>query len=134
MSLGPSLTLAPFTYIDVPALHYIQMNIYYHIGYQASIIMMKNDSDLDVNQKELGTGTNGYDEDLQDALGDHAVLDFGHGMTSTFGFSLWWKFVGFGFESRKSTLEYQSLSESDFGKDKYKFESAISRVYLQFRF
>ena len=55
-------------------------------------------------------------------------------MTSTFGFSLWWKFVGFGFESRKSTLEYQSLSESDFGKDKYKFESAISRVYLQFRF
>ena len=134
MSLGPSLTLAPFTYIDVPALHHIQMNIYYHIGYQASIIMMKNDSDLDVNQKELGTGTNGYDEDLQDALGDHAVLDFGHGMTSTFGFSLWWKFVGFGFESRKSTLEYQSLSESDFGKDKYKFESAISRVYLQFRF
>ena len=93
--------------------------------------MMKNDSDLDVNQNPTKGST---EEDQQDALGDHAVLDFGHGMTSTFGFSLWWKFVGFGFESRKSTLEYQSLSESDFGKDKYKFESAISRVYLQFRF
>ena len=133
MSLGPSLTLAPFTYINVPALHYIQMNFYYHIGYQLSAIMMKNDSDLDVNQPDQ-ISPKENEKEQQEALGDHLVFDYGHGMTSTFGFSLWWKFIGVGFESRKSTLEYQSFSESDFGDNKYKFESAISRVYLQFRF
>ena len=91
---------------------------------------MKNDDKYDANQK----GETDYDKDLQESLGDHAALDFGHGMTSSFGLSLSWKFIGIGFENRKSTLEYKSLSESDFGKDKYKFKSALNRIYLQFRF
>lgn len=131
MNLGPSLTLSPFTYINVPALHYIQMNIYYHLGYQASIIYMKNNDEYDVNQSPAKGST---EEDLHSTMGDHAVIDFGHGMTSSFGFSLSWKFIGVGYETRKSTLKYQSLSESDFGKEKYEFKSSYNRVYLQFKF
>ena len=129
MNLGPSLTLAPFTYINVPALHYIQMNVYYHIGYHASILMMKNNDEFDANP-----GNDTTDEELKDEMGDHAVLDFGHGMTTSFGCSLSWKFIGVGFETRNDKLEYKSLSESDFGKDKYKFKSTLNRIYLQFRF
>lgn len=130
MNIGPSVTFSPFTYVDIRPLHYIQLNIFYHIGYHASILYMKNDDKYDANQK----GETDYDKDLQESLGDHAALDFGHGMTSSFGLSLSWKFIGIGFENRKSTLEYKSLSESDFGKDKYKFKSALNRIYLQFRF
>lgn len=131
MSLGPSLTLSPFTYINVPALHYIQMNIYYHLGYQASIIYMQNNDEYDAN---LSPAKGSTEEELKEELGDHPALDFGHGMTSSFGFSLSWKFIGVGYETRKSTLKYQSLSESDFGKEKYEFKSSYNRVYLQFKF
>ena len=131
MNLGPSLTIAPFTYINVPALHYVQMNVYYHIGYQASLLLMKNDDKYDVNQNPTKGST---EEELKDELGDHPALDFGHGMTSSFGFSINWKFIGFGFETRKANLEFKSLSESDFGKDKYKFKTTNNRVYLQFKF
>lgn len=137
MNLGPSLTISPFTYVNVPALHYIQMNFFFHIGYYASIQMMKNDGDMDVNpappsdKKPTSYTTL---EKLHEKMADNNKLDFGHGMATSFGFSLSWKFIGFGFESRKSTLEYQSLSESDFGKAKYKFDCSYNRVYLQFKF
>lgn len=131
MNLGPSLTIAPFTYINVPALHYVQMNVYYHIGYQASLLLMKNDDTYDVNQYPV---TGSTEEELKDELGDHPVLDFGHGMTSSYGFSINWKFIGFGFETRKANIEFKSLSESDFGNNKYKFKTTNNRVYLQFRF
>lgn len=43
ISLGPSVTVAPFTTLNARALHYIKFNVYYHIGYNASLMLMKND-------------------------------------------------------------------------------------------
>lgn len=131
MNLGPSLTLSPFTYVNVPALHYIQMNIFFHVGYQASIIYMQNNDEYDAN-KNPAKGSN--EEELKEEMGDHPALDFGHGITTSWGISLSWKFIGVGLENRRSTLKYQSLSESDFGKNKYEFDCSYNRVYLQFKF
>lgn len=129
MSIGPSLTIAPFTYVNVPALHYVRFNVYYHVGYYASLILMSNNEEADVNQGLTGTA-----KDNHDKMADNSKIDWGHGMTTSIGFSVNWKFIGFGFETRKAKLKYTSLVPSEFGKDKYEFKTNLSRVYLQFRF
>ena len=58
MSLGPSLTLAPFNLLNGNGLHYIKFNVFYHIGYNVSMIYSPNDKKLDVNQ----SGADGYDD------------------------------------------------------------------------
>ena len=129
MSIGPSVTLAPFTYIGVPALHYFRFNIYYHIGYHASLLMMIKNEDADLNPK-----TTSQEKSFHEKLNDNTKIDWGHGLTTSFGFNVSWKFIGFGIESRKTTVKYSPLVKSEFGGFNWKFKNTINRVYLQFRF
>lgn len=123
MSIGPSLTLAPFTYINVPALHFLKFNIYYHIGYHVSVLYMINDKEADANQEGGDYKT----------MADNLKLDLGHGIINSFGVNMSWKAIGIGYEHRTGKLKYQSLTTSDFGKDKYDFNSTTNRVYIQIR-
>ena len=125
MTLGPSLTLAPFTYINVPALHHLKFNVFYHIGYHASVLYMPNDEDVDMNPDK---NSDGYE-----LMADNLKLTWGHGLITSFGVNMTYKAIGVGYECRSGQLEYQSLSTKDFGKDKYKFDTTTNRVYLQIR-
>jgi len=128
MALGPSLTVAPFTMLNVRALHYVKLNVYYHIGYHASMLMMLKNDQADVNQE----GVEGYEKtDYEKA--NTLKLDWGHGLISSFGFNVTWKFVGIGYEHRSGSVKYQSVATSDYGSEWYKFKTSTSRVYLQFR-
>ena len=130
MALGPSISIAPFTTTNLRGLHYMKLNAYYHIGYHCSLLWMQNDEKADVNQKELGAD---YSKECHEDMAENAKLDLGHGLTQSFGFSLTWKVIGIGWEYRSAAIEYQSLSSSDFGKDKYKFKSGTNRFFIQFR-
>lgn len=128
MALGPSLTVAPFTMLNAKGLHYVKLNVYYHIGYHASMLMMLKNDLADANQE----GVDKYSRtDYEKA--NTLKLDWGHGLISSFGFNVTWKFIGIGYEHRSGSVKYQSVATSDYGSERYKFKTSTSRVYLQFR-
>ena len=123
MTLGPSLTLAPFNLLSGNGLHYIKFNVFYHIGYNISMIYSPNDKKLDENQSG---------EDFQ-AMESNLKMAWGHGMMQSFGFNISWKAIGIGFEHRSSTIKYKAVNTKDFGKNEYEFSSATNRISLQIR-
>ncbi|MBO7645987.1 MAG: hypothetical protein J6S52_03130 [Prevotella sp.] len=129
MAVGPSVTVAPFTYTKYAGLHHLKFNVYFHVGYHVGLLYMVSDEKADVNQE----GTANYDENRHNKMKDYLKMDLGHGFTTSFGFSLTWKTIGVGYEHRSGSLKYKSLSTDDFGKDSYKFKSSTNRVFVQFR-
>ena len=129
MSIGPSLTFAPFINNNNPGLHYLKFNLYYHLGYHISFLYMPNDKDADRNPAVNKTDKNYTDKEK---MNDETKLDWGHGFMHSFGFNISWKFIGLGYEYRTASLSYKSITDS-FGKDKYDFNSNYSRIYLQIR-
>jgi len=125
MALGPSICLAPFTSLNGQGLHHFKFNFYYHIGYHVSLLYMKSDGDADINQTS--------NPELHDKMKDITGLDLGHGLTQSFGFSVVWKAIGFGYEHRSAALKYKSLSTDNFSSEEYKFKSATNRFFIQFR-
>lgn len=127
MQLGPSLTIAPFTYVHAPQLHFLKFNIYYHIGYELSMMVIANDKKFDANPTTLITTAS-------KEMNSSSKQNWAHGLTNTFGFSINWKSIGLGWETSKSTLKYQSLQKELFGDTKYKFSDVTNRIYLQIRY
>lgn len=124
MSLGPSITIAPFNYVNYDPIHYLKFNVYYHVGYQASIIYMLNNKEADANTS-TSSDHSGMAENLK--------LLWGHGMYTSYGASMSWKALGIGFEKRTGSTRYQPLNTSDFGTESNGFNSKFIRFYIQFR-
>jgi len=131
MAVGPSLTVAPFTYINgVNGLHYLKLNVYYHFGYHVSLLWMTYDDNLDAAEKKRYSS-----QSYPGKKGSNDLkMNWGHGITSTFGFSLSWKMIGIGYEIRHTNLKYKSVNPSIYGHESYKFGTASNRVYLQIRY
>ena len=135
MSVGPSISIAPFTSTNVSGLHHIKLNAFFHVGYHVSLLYMLNDEEADSNPyRNMG------DDPAEiiaverfEKMKDNLKLDLGHGLITSFGFSVTWKFIGLGYEHRSGSLEYKSLSKNDFSNEKYKFKSSTNRVFIQFR-
>ena len=125
MSLGPSLTLAPFNLLNSKGLHFIKFNVFFHVGYHVSVLYMPNDKKADIN-----TDTNS--EEFK-SMESNLKLDWGHGMMTSFGFNVSWKAIGVGYEHRNGSLKYKPMNTGDFGKDSYDFKSITNRIYLQIR-
>ena len=145
MMLGPSITVAPFTHLSNRGLHYLKLNAYFHIGYQASILYMKNTEVGDVNNELYVTyeakGYSNLSDTEKEIYYDHnniqdvLKLNWGHGMLTTFGLSLTWKSIGIGYEHRVAHNKYKSFSTGDdeFGSASYKFKTTTDRVFVTFR-
>jgi len=126
MSVGPSVTLAPFTSIDAKGLHFLKFNVYFHIGYHVSLLNIKSNVDADANTAaEKGS--------QDDRIRDMVKLSLGHGLTTSFGFSVSWKTIGVGYEHRSASLKYKTLDTSNFDDEKYKFSNSTNRIFIQFR-
>lgn len=116
MSLGPSVTVAPFTMLNSTGLHFIKLNAYCHYGYNIGILLMDHkDGD---NKKGLSV--------------DYPV--WGHGSSLSFGLSLSWKSIGIGWETRSTDLKYKAVSPGDYGDRDYKFKNSSNRIYLSIRY
>ncbi len=129
MSLGPSVTVCPFNYLESQGLHFFKVNLYYHIGYQVSAIFISGDDSLDKNQVK-GTSDDGK---RHKQLNDNMKGEWGHGLMNSFGFSITWKSIGLGYEHSSSKLNYKPFSTSDFGSDKDKITVSRNRMFIQFR-
>ena len=129
MSLGPSLTLAPFNLLNGNGLHFIKFNVFYHIGYNVSMIYSPNDKKLDANQ---GSAADYSKEDFEH-MESNLKMSWGHGMMQSFGINVSWKAIGVAYEHRTGKIKYKAMNTSDFGKDEYEFTSATNRISLQIR-
>lgn len=129
MKLGPSITLSPFTGTKSRGAHFLQLHCYYHIGYQASLLLFLNDGDADVNQSTTGQNRTAHEE-----MESGTKLNWGHGVTQSFGIVLSWKGIGIGYEHRAANLKYKSTSPSTFGNNSYKFDTSLNRFFIQYRY
>lgn len=131
MTLGPSITIAPFVPLGVKQLDYLKIQAYYHIGYAASFLYTLNKEEFDKNQDPPQSNADAYKD--YNTMKDNLKLQWGHGMTSTFGFNIFWKRVGIGYERTTGTFKYKNFNTGDFGRDKTKFTNEYSRIYLTIR-
>ena len=120
MTLGPSITIAPFVPLGVKQLDYLKIQAYYHIGYSASFLYTVNKKEFDQNQTLSETGYNRDAYKDYNTMKNNLKLQWGHGMTSTFGFNIFWKRVGIGYERTTGTFKYKNFNTDDFGKFKTK--------------
>ena len=125
MSLGPSFTVLPFRYVNNDQLHFLKFNMYFRVGYQASILYMSNNYELDKNQDTHSSNFKEVDESL--------IMHWGHGLLTSFGLSLTWKGIGIGYEHRVAHNRYKSFTTSIFGNDIYKFKTSTDRIFISIR-
>lgn len=126
MSVGPSFSVLPFRYIkDKNGLHFLKFNMYFHVGYQASILYMVGDDTTDMN-------TDKASEDFK-MMSENLKMNWGHGLLTSFGLSLTWKGIGIGYEHRVAHNKYQPITTGDFGSSSYKFKTSTDRFYISFR-
>ncbi len=113
MSIGPSLTLYPFTPLHSKGADKIRLHFYFHVGYGAEGALIKNvRSDADISDQWA----------------------WAHGLHTAFGGSLTWDHIGLGYEIRNDgNLTYQNI-DSEYDTGKMKAKEKTSRLYLQFRF
>lgn len=131
MNLGPSITVAPFTHLNVSGLHFLRLHAYYHIGYQAGLLYMPNDKKADASEgSDTPSGSNPSDY-IKAVLSD-VKLSWTHGLTQSFGVNLQWKAIGVGFEKTMDNRSYKAIAAETFGHDSYKFKGSSSRVYIEF--
>lgn len=121
MSVGPSITLDPFR--GKESLGNLTFNVFYHIGYHASLMWIQNDLSKDEYQ---GTASN--------PINDNIKLLWGHGFMNSFGLNVNWRQIGLGVEKRYGYLNYQSLQQEVFGSNKYKFIDDSMKFYFQVKF
>lgn len=125
MSLGPSVTVAPFTSLNIKGLHFLKLNLYYHIGYNVGMLLMDEKSQSHSNatgNKDKGKGLS-FD-----------YLSWGHGLSTAFGLSLSWKSIGIGWETRTANLKYKPISTGDYGDFSTKMKNSSSRIYLSIKY
>lgn len=117
MTLGPSVTVAPFVSLNASSLAHLRMQLYYHIGYSVSGINMSNDENIDMSPQ---------------AKINNKRISWGHNWVNNFGVTLMWKGIGIGYEHRTGSFDYQP-TDNKFGKEKNRFSNSYNRIYIQFR-
>lgn len=112
MSIGPSLTLYPFTALNKQGSSKIRLHFYFHVGYGAEGALIK------------------------DAMEEKEISDqwaWAHGLHTAFGANISWDHIGLGYEFRNDgNLKYKPIDD-DFGTNKMKVKEKTGRLYIQFR-
>ena len=141
MMLGPSITIAPFNYVkNSQGLHFLKFNFFYHIGYQASFLYMKSETASDIQFTNLNNSTQPGSSKYQAALEaldkrNEGQFVIGHGLYHSWGISMMWKKIAFGYEHRWGELKYKNVvDKSEYVENWYNFDSATNRIYLTYRF
>lgn len=115
MSIGPSVTVAPFGSMNTEARN-IHIQGYFHVGYSGSVILFKNDKNFDIGNDSGFVG------------------QWGHGLNTCWGINLSWKAIGIGYEHRSGKFSYKSFDTDNYGNNSTKFKYKNSRIYLTYNF
>lgn len=131
MSVGPSLTMYPFTALGKKGTDEIRLQLYFHVGYAISMAFIKDVEDVDDSGTSYYYGSSSSSSKEPDKTTEMAL---GHGLFTSFGVNLTWKFIGLGYEARRgANYKYRSLA-TKFKTGDIKSEQMVNRFYLQFRF
>lgn len=116
MSVGPSLTLYPFTSLQNSGTDKIRLQLYFHLGYDVAYYQIKDVPEKAGSQE---TGKRGA---------------WGHGMYTAFGGNITWDFIGLGVECRNDNSINCKPMDDIYNTGKFKLKEKVTRLYLQFRF
>lgn len=124
--LGPSIIVAPFTKLSNPGLAHIRLQTYFTVGYRASLMWMRADSNNDVNQPDSDkVSSNNFTK-----VDDSNKLSFGHGFVTTWGIRLNWKGIALGYEIVNGNYSFKSFETNIYGSQNYKFSESSQRISL----
>ena len=115
MSLGPSVTLYPFTALGKSGTDKIRIHAYFHLGYHLGLLCI---------------------EDVISPLGEQPKIElsWANGLSTAFGFNLTWDFIGLGYEVRKiSNFAIRPIGE-DFQSGRFTGKQLSNRFYIQYKF
>lgn len=112
MSLGPALTLYPFTSIGKSATDNIRFHFYFHVGYGVGAGLVDN----------VKVGHNPERKEWM----------WSNGLFTSFGLNLSWNFLGFGYEARTYSNLNVHYFNDDFKTGDIKVKQASNRIYIQF--
>lgn len=116
MSIGPSVTIYPFTTMRQKPADNIRLQLYFRAGYSIGGLLFTN-----VKRPDESTENN--------------QLAWGHGFYTTFGANLTWKSIGIGYEIRNNPKNKVKCVSSAFEEaDPVELKQTTGRVYLQLRF
>lgn len=124
MSVGPSISITPFK--SNGWLRDVSFNVFYHLGYHASLMWMQNDISRDSNPLVA--------TDEFNVVNDDAKLTYGYGFMNSFGLNIDWKMIGIGVEKKYGYLDFKSLQKDIYGNLKYQFIDDSTRIYLSIKF
>ena len=114
MSVGPAITLYPFTQVRNSGANKLRLQLYFHVGYGVKGAIIK-DGIIKDGKPEDGFG-------------------FGHGLFTSYGANLSWNFVGLGFEMRNDNKLKYKVTDSTYDTGSLSMKEKTSRLYLQFWF
>ena len=116
MSVGPSLTLYPFTSLQNSGTDKIRLQLYFHVGYDVAYYQIKDVPEKGNNQETSKKSA------------------WGHGLYTSFGGNITWDFIGVGIESRNDGGINCKPVDDLYNTGKFKIKEKTTRLYLQFRF
>ena len=127
IKLGPAITIAPFTHTRSRGLAHIRLLGYFNIGYRAGLLWLRGKDKYDTNQPS------GDDWDAStrfDRVSNSIMLNWGHGLTTSWGIRLNWKWLGIGYEVINGDLDFRSVVNDIYGKKVSKFSQSTKRLSL----
>ena len=127
IKLGPAITIAPFTHTRSRGLAHIRLLGYFNIGYRAGLLWLRGKDEYDANQPS----NNDWDANTRfDRVSNSIKLNWGHGLTTSWGIRLNWKWLGIGYEVINGDLDFRSVEKSIYGKEVSKFSQSTKRLSL----
>ena len=134
IKLGPAITIAPFTHTRSRGLAHIRLLGYFNIGYRAGLLWLRGKDDYDANQPSGNTNQpsgNDYAASTRfDRVSNSIMLNWGHGLTTSWGIRLNWKWLGIGYEVINGDLDFRSVVNDIYGKKVSKFSQSTKRLSL----
>lgn len=129
IKLGPSITIAPFARCHNRGLAHIRLQSYFNIGYRASLLWLMRDEKADANYDNRNNNKDNAKEHYE-KISNSTKINWGHGMTTSWGIRLNWKTIGIGYEVINGDLNFKSIEGNIYGPQKTKFSQATKRLSI----
>lgn len=134
IKLGPAITIAPFTHTRSRGLAHIRLMGYFNIGYRAGILWLKGNHKFDKNDQSQNQNNNSLSNEVTNfnTVNNSIKLNWGHGLTTSWGIRLNWKKIGIGYEVINGDLNFKSVEKNIYGSKKTKFSQSTKRISLTY--
>lgn len=115
MSIGPSLTLYPFTALGNKGADKIRIHAYFRLGYHLGLLCVNDVVSLPKNVSEN-------------------EMAWANGLSTDFGVNLTWDVIGLGYEVRKISSFTIHQIDKDFQTGQFTGRQLMSRFYIHIKF